>query len=121
VPAAGLLSAVMLFLCLAQLGPVLVLGPAVAWLYWSGHSGAGTTLLVITVVDAALDNIVRPILIRRGADLPLLLIFAGVLGGLVAFGIVGLFIGPVVLTVAYTLASSWMAAGEEPEAAPQVI
>jgi predicted PurR-regulated permease PerM len=121
VPAAGLLSAVMLFLCLAQLGPVLVLGPAVAWLYWSGQSGAGTTLLVITIVDVALDNVVRPVLIRRGANLPLLLIFAGVLGGLVAFGIVGLFIGPVVLTVAYTLASSWMAAGDAADTTAQVL
>jgi predicted PurR-regulated permease PerM len=49
------------------------------------------------------------VLIRRGADLPLLLIFAGVIGGLVAFGIVGLFIGPVVLAVTYTLLGAWVA------------
>jgi predicted PurR-regulated permease PerM len=55
-----------------------------------------------------LDNLVRPMLIRRGADLPLLLIFAGVIGGLVAFGVIGLFIGPVVLAVAYTLLVDWV-------------
>jgi predicted PurR-regulated permease PerM len=55
-----------------------------------------------------IDNILRPILIRRGADLPLLLIFAGVLGGLVAFGLVGLFVGPVVLAVSYTLLVEWV-------------
>lgn len=109
VPAAGLLSAVMLFLCLAQLGPMPVLVPAVIWLYWSGHSGWGTMLLVCTVVVGAADNVVRPMLIRRGANLPLVLIFAGVLGGLFAFGIVGLFIGPVVLSVTYTLLSRWIA------------
>jgi len=113
VPATGLLTAVMLFLCLAQLGPTLVLAPAVAWLYWSGHSGWGTTLLVIAVVAGTIDNVVRPVLIKRGANLPLLLIFAGVIGGLIAFGIVGLFIGPVVLSVTYTLLAAWVSDGAE--------
>ncbi|HTH00028.1 MAG TPA: AI-2E family transporter YdiK [Vicinamibacterales bacterium] len=108
VPAAALLTAVILFLCLAQLGPLLVVIPAVIWLFWSGRTGAGITLLVVGVIAGALDNIVRPVLIRRGADLPLLLIFAGVIGGLIAFGIIGLFIGPVVLAVAYTLLTIWM-------------
>jgi predicted PurR-regulated permease PerM len=66
-------------------------------------------LLVVTVITVAIDNVVRPLLIRRGASLPLLLIFAGVIGGLVAFGVIGLFIGPVVLTVAYTLLVKWVA------------
>jgi predicted PurR-regulated permease PerM len=108
IPAAPLLAAVMLFLCLSQLGPLPVLAPAVTWLYWSGQTGAATLLLVITVVTMAIDNVVRPLLIRRGASLPLLLIFAGVIGGLISFGVVGLFIGPVVLTVAYTLIVKWV-------------
>jgi predicted PurR-regulated permease PerM len=108
VPAAGLLTAVVLFLCLAQLGPLLVVVPAVLWLFWSGRAVSGTTLLVIGVIAGALDNVVRPVLIKRGADLPLLLIFAGVIGGLIAFGIIGLFIGPVVLSVAYTLLATWV-------------
>jgi predicted PurR-regulated permease PerM len=110
VPAAGLISAVMLFLCLAQLGPLPALVPAVVWTYWAGHGGWGTVLLVCTVVAGTVDNIVRPMLIRRGANLPLVLIFAGVLGGLFAFGIVGLFIGPVVLSVTHALLSRWIAA-----------
>jgi predicted PurR-regulated permease PerM len=56
-----------------------------------------------------LDNVLRPLLIKRGADLPLLLIFAGVIGGLLAFGIIGLFVGPVVLAVTYTLLKEWLA------------
>jgi len=110
VPAAALIAAVMLFCCLAQIGPILVMIPAVAWLYWSGSGGRGTTLLVFMIVAGTLDNFVRPFLIKRGADIPILLIFAGVIGGLLAFGIVGLFIGPVVLTVTYTLLASWVAA-----------
>jgi predicted PurR-regulated permease PerM len=113
VPAAALLTAVMLFLCLAQLGPLLVLIPAVIWLFWSDKNVAGTILLIIAVFDGALDNVIRPVLIRRGANLPLVLIFAGVIGGLLAFGIIGLFIGPVVLSVAYTLLTTWMSAPAE--------
>jgi predicted PurR-regulated permease PerM len=120
-PAAGLLTAIMLFLCLAQLGPMLVLVPAVIWLYWSGGTIAGTTLLVITVITGALDNVVRPWLIKRGANLPLVLIFAGVIGGLLAFGIIGLFIGPVVLTVAYTLLAAWVSDGEALPTAKQTV
>jgi predicted PurR-regulated permease PerM len=111
VPAAALLTAVIVFLCLAQVGPFLVMIPAVIWLYWSGQPGMGTVLIVFLVVAGTIDNFVRPFLIRKGADLPLLLIFAGVIGGLIAFGIIGLFIGPVVLAVTYTLLKEWVAGG----------
>jgi predicted PurR-regulated permease PerM len=56
-----------------------------------------------------MDNFLRPMLIRKGADLPLLLIFAGVIGGLLGFGLVGIFVGPVVLAVTYTLLEAWVA------------
>ena len=117
IPAAALLTAVTLFLCLAQLGPWLVLGPAVGWLYWSGQGGLGTVLLVFMVISGTIDNFIRPVLIKRGANLPLLLIFAGVIGGLVALGIIGLFVGPVVLTVTYTLLKAWVTGEETPQSA----
>ena len=118
VPAAGLFIAVMLLLCIAQIGPGLVLFPAVIWLFWSGQTGWGTVLLVWSVVVAVLDNVLRPLLIRRGADLPIVLIIAGVVGGLIAFGVIGLFIGPVVLAVTYTLLLAWIKGhGPEPEKA----
>jgi len=108
VPFAALLSGVMFVLCIAQVGPMLVLVPAVIWLYWSGQTGWGTFLLVCSVIVGTLDNVLRPFLIKKGADLPLLLIFAGVIGGLIAFGLVGIFVGPVVLAVTYTLLEAWM-------------
>ena len=117
VPATGLLSAVMFMLCLAQIGPFLVLVPSVIWLYWSGQPVWGTVLIVVAVVAGTLDNVIRPVLIRKGADLPLLLIFAGVIGGLIAFGVIGLFIGPVVLAVSYTLLKAWVRGGAQEEAA----
>jgi predicted PurR-regulated permease PerM len=109
VPHAGLLTAIVLVLCIAQVGPLLVMAGAVIWLYTTGSNVWGTVLLVWSVGVVSIDNILRPILIKKGADLPLLLIFAGVIGGLVGFGVVGLFIGPAVLAVAYTLTTSWVA------------
>ena len=108
VPHAGLLTAVVFVLCIAQLGPLLVAAPATIWLYTSGSVGRGTLLLVFSVVAVTLDNVLRPVLIRKGADLPLLLILAGVIGGVLSFGIVGLFIGPVLLAVTWTLLASWI-------------
>jgi predicted PurR-regulated permease PerM len=108
VPMAPVLTVLMFMLCIAQLGPILVLLPAVAWLYWSGDSGWGTFLLVWTAVVGSLDNVLRPYLIKKGADLPLLLIFAGVIGGMLTLGLVGIFVGPVVLAVAYTLLDAWV-------------
>jgi predicted PurR-regulated permease PerM len=111
VPFAPVLTALMFMLCIAQLGPLLVLLPAVAWMYWSGDNAWATFLLIWTLIVGSLDNFLRPFLIKKGADLPLLLILAGVIGGLIAFGLVGIFIGPVVLAVGYTLLDAWVAGG----------
>lgn len=117
VPFVPVLTVAAFILCIAQVGPILVLAPAVGWLYWSGSPGWGTFLLVWTIVVGAMDNFVRPVLIRRGADLPLLLVFTGVLGGLMSLGLIGIFVGPVVLAVAHTLLGNWIRAGTDEEAA----
>jgi predicted PurR-regulated permease PerM len=109
VPHPGLFTAIAFVLAVAQLGPMLVLIPAVIWLYWSGHPGWGTALLIWSIPVIALDNVLRPILIRRGVELPMLLIIAGVIGGLIGFGVIGLFVGPVVLAASYTLLRAWIA------------
>jgi predicted PurR-regulated permease PerM len=108
VPFAGALTGTMLFLSIAQIGVVPVLVGAVAWLYWSGASAWGTFMFVWTIIAGAMDNFLRPILIRRGADLPLMLIFAGVIGGLLAMGLIGIFVGPVILAVADKLLAAWI-------------
>jgi len=106
-----LLSSVMFLLGIAQIGPFPVLLGAVIWAYWANGTFWGTLMLLWALVTGSLDNVLRPILIKRGADLPLLLIFAGVIGGLFAFGLIGLFVGPVVLSVTYTLLEEWVAQG----------
>ncbi|RNC64799.1 MAG: AI-2E family transporter YdiK [Desulfuromonadales bacterium] len=113
VPAAALLTAVMFILCVAQLGPGLVLVPTVIWLFWADQTLWGSVMVVWTIIVGTLDNFIRPILIKKGADLPILLIFAGVIGGLISFGVIGLFIGPVLLAVTYTLLQNWVTAGEQ--------
>jgi predicted PurR-regulated permease PerM len=80
----------------------------VAWLYWSGDTTTAIAFLVWSLFVGSIDNVLRPLLIKSGADLPLMLIFAGVIGGLLAFGIVGLFVGPVVLAIAYTELAAWV-------------
>jgi predicted PurR-regulated permease PerM len=112
VPFTAVLTVLMFVLCIAQLGPLPVMAFVVLWSYNVQGSGWGTFLLVWAIVAGSINNVLQPILIKKGADLPLLLIFAGVIGGLLTFGIIGLFVGPVVLAVAYTLLLSWVRAGD---------
>jgi len=84
IPFAAVLTAVMFMLAIAQIGTLPVLIPAVAWPLLSSQTGWAVFLLLCTLVIVTLDNLLRPILIKKGADLPLLLIFAGVVGGLIA-------------------------------------
>ncbi len=108
VPYATLLTVVMIFSCLVQLGPLIVLIPSIIWLYWTGDTTWGTVLLVWSCVVGTMDNFIRPMLIRMGADLPMVLILTGVIGGLIAFGMIGLFIGPVLLAVSWRLFDAWV-------------
>jgi len=108
VPAAGILTALMVMLCLAQLGPFLPMLGGVAWLFQNDMKLAAAVLLVWAIVVGTLDNLLRPLLIKRGVNLSMLLILSGVLGGMFAFGIVGLFIGPVILAVTSTLLKAWI-------------
>jgi predicted PurR-regulated permease PerM len=114
VPFAGILTAITFLLCIAQIGAGPTMFGPVIWLYWSGQTGWGTFMLACAIVVTTMDNFLRPLLIRASADLPLLLVFIGVIGGLVAFGLVGIFIGPVVLTVSYTLLKAWIAEAATP-------
>jgi predicted PurR-regulated permease PerM len=96
-----------------------VLAPAIIWLYWTGSTGSATGLVIWSLPVVALDNVMRPMLIRRGVQLPMLLIIAGVIGGLISFGVVGLFVGPVMLAATYTLAKDWVERGQSD--APQAV
>lgn len=102
--------------------PPLIWGPAVAWLVWQGELGMALFMgLWGFFVISGVDNILKPYLISRGGNLPLVVVLLGVFGGILAFGFMGLFLGPTLLAVAYNLLSDWVAAkGSKPERAPGV-
>ncbi|MGZ8156519.1 MAG: AI-2E family transporter YdiK [Burkholderiales bacterium] len=121
VPFAGLLTAIMLVLALAQIGAAPVLIAAVVWLYWTRDSAwVPTALLIWAIFVGAIDNVLRPILIQRSGHLPLLIVFAGVVGGLLSLGLIGIFLGPIVLAVVYTLLKAWVGTGPQCDQSPLV-
>jgi predicted PurR-regulated permease PerM len=115
-PGAPLLCAAILLLCLAQLGPGLIMVPAVIWEFSTGSTLSGCILLVFALVSMTIDNFLKPVLIKKGADLPLPLIFAGVIGGMITMGIMGIFLGPVILAVTYELLADWVENRSETDA-----
>ncbi len=116
-PHAAFLTAVAFVLAVAQIGPAPVLLASVFWLWWSDYPAWAVGLFLWTVVVGVSDNFIRPVLIRKSGNLSLLLILPGVIGGLIAFGFIGIFIGPMVLAVTYTLLSAWIReGGNEPPA-----
>ncbi|VFT36000.1 permease [Pseudomonas aeruginosa] len=109
VPGAMLLG-LLTFACSLLMVPPLVWGPATAWLFFKGDYGHGVFLgLWGFFIISGVDNILKPYLISRGGNLPLVVVLLGVFGGLLAFGFMGLFLGPILLAVAYNLLSDWIA------------
>jgi predicted PurR-regulated permease PerM len=118
VPRAGLLAFVVMMLGILQIGSAVVVIPVVIWL-WFTKSFALALLITVLLVPASLaDNVLKPILMGRGLTTPALVIFIGVIGGTLAHGIVGLFIGPIILAVAWELLTAWVRDDEKKIAPP---
>jgi predicted PurR-regulated permease PerM len=112
IPGALLLGLLLFLLALIPFGPVLIWGPAAVWLYLDGEIGRAMFVTIWSIVAGLLtDNVLRPYLISRGSDLPLILILFGVVGGAATFGALGLFLGPTLLAVGYELIREWNAVG----------
>lgn len=110
VPGALVLGILTFVLSLIPMGPPLVWIPASAWLIWQGHYGMGVFLAIWgLVVISGVDNVLKPYLISRGGNLPLVVVLLGVFGGILAFGFMGLFLGPTLLAVAWSLIGDWIA------------
>lgn len=112
VPAAGLWTLLALLLSTAQLSIFLVAVPILIYVFYSGDMTTFVLLLVWSLAVGTIDNILRPILLGRGMDVPMAVIFVGTIGGFLSSGIVGLFIGAVVLVLSYKLLVAWL--GDEP-------
>ncbi|MDR3158806.1 MAG: AI-2E family transporter [Zoogloeaceae bacterium] len=114
VPGALLLSIAVFFLSMIPVGPPIVWGGAAFWLYSQGETGWAIFMVVYGVsVISSVDNFVKPILISRSASLPILLIALGVFGGIIAFGFIGIFLGPTLLALAHTLFLRWLRTSED--------
>jgi predicted PurR-regulated permease PerM len=121
VPGAAFLGFVTFILSMLPGGPLLVALPAAYWLYHQSFSGWAIFIVIWGVIVGSIDNVIKPLLIGRGVSTPLILVMLGVFGGALAFGLIGLFIGPTVLALGYTLYVEWtsvVALGEEAARAP---
>jgi predicted PurR-regulated permease PerM len=122
IPGAGLLAFAILILCLVQLGPLPVILPAIIWSFSAMATGPAWAFAVILLAVGVLDNILKPILMGRGLATPTVVIFLGVVGGTLSYGMIGLFLGPILLGVLYDLLVIWARfdAAQEPKAGPDV-
>ena len=120
IPAAGLLAFVILVLCIVQIGPALVVLPLLIWAWLTMPTTSALVLTLVLVPITLLDNVLKPMLMSRGLTTPTLIILIGVIGGTITHGLIGLFLGPVVLAVLYDLVVAWVSLeperpGDEPQ------
>jgi predicted PurR-regulated permease PerM len=115
VPGAGLIAFAILILSLVQVGPALVLLPLVIWAWMTHAASFAAVVTVAAIAILLMDNLLKPLLIRRGLKTPMLVILAGVIGGTISHGMIGLFLGPVVLAVFYELVVAWVRFKPAPE------
>ena len=107
-PGAGLLALLTLILCIVQIGPTLIAVPAIIYVFSTADTTPATLFAIWTFGMMISDNFLKPIVFGRGAAVPTLVIFIGTLGGMLAYGIIGLFVGAVVLSVGYKLYEAWL-------------
>jgi predicted PurR-regulated permease PerM len=108
IPAAGLLALVCLLLAVVQIGPGIVLIGAVVYVFSTADTTIAVVFLIWSIFVGLLDNVLKPLLLGRGVRVPMVVIFVGAIGGMLASGIIGLFVGSVVLALSYTLFTAWV-------------
>jgi predicted PurR-regulated permease PerM len=108
VPAAGLLAFVCLILCTVQIGPGLVLVPAMIYLFWNAETTTAILFTAWSIPVMLIDNVLKPLLMRSSVDVPTVIILIGVIGGLLAYGLIGVFLGPVIIALGYELFRAWV-------------
>jgi predicted PurR-regulated permease PerM len=112
VPAAGLWALLVLLVAVVQLPTLLVLGPIAVWVFATSSTVVAVAFAIWSILVGLSDNVLKPMLLGRGLDVPMLLIFMGAIGGFILDGIIGLFVGAVVLAVGYTLFRAWLEEAE---------
>jgi predicted PurR-regulated permease PerM len=113
VPGAGLWALIGMLLCVVQIGLLPVALPIVIYVFSTAEPLAAGLFTVWTILVSLLDNVLKPLILGRGVKVPTLVIFLGSIGGFLSAGIIGLFVGPVVLVLGYTLFRAWLEEGPE--------
>ena len=108
VPAAGVIAFLVLIFCIVQVGPVPVVLPVIIWAWSAKDTGPALVLTLLLIVIPVIDNVLKPILMARGLSTPMLVILLGVIGGTVTYGLIGLFLGPILLGIFYELLMAWV-------------
>jgi len=119
VPAAGLLSGIVLVLAIIQLPPLIVLGTVAFWYFSVAEPVPAIVFLIYALVVSASDAFLKPMFLGRGIEVPMLVILIGAIGGAIAYGIIGLFLGAVILAIGYEIFMAWMAPDEAQSHAPR--
>ena len=116
IPGWGVWTILVLVLGVIQLPPLLVLGPILAWYFTAADSAAVAVVFAIwSLVVSVSDTFLKPLFLGRGVDVPMPVILIGAIGGVILHGIIGLFVGAVVLAIGYELSRAWMAEGSGAE------
>ena len=115
VPAAGLWSLLILILAVMQLPPTLVLIPVIVYVFYTSSTVVAVLFAIWSIVVGLSDNVLKPLLMGRGSSVPMLVLFMGSLGGFMAGGILGLFVGAVILSLGYTVFMAWVDESDEDE------
>ncbi len=113
VPAAGVLAFVCLILAIVQIDILLVLIPLSIYAFSTAGTGAAIAFLIWNIAVGLLNNILKPILLAKGVDAPMAIIFIGAIGGMLLSGIIGLFVGAVIMVLGYTLFKAWLQEADE--------
>jgi len=108
IPGAGIWATIILVLAIAQLPPILVLGPIAVWVFSTAEPVPATIFLVYSLLVSFSDAVLKPMLLGRGVEVPMLVILLGAIGGMISSGIIGLFIGAVILALGYELFMLWL-------------
>ncbi len=115
VPLPGVWALAVLVVATIQVPPILVIGPIIVYVLATGDTTTGILFAIYGIAVGLSDNVLKPLLLGRGVDIPMLVILVGAIGGAISAGVVGLFIGAVVLALAYQLAKAWLGQFDEPQ------
>ena len=103
-----MIAFLVLLFCIVQVGPVPVVLPVIIWAWSAKDTGPALILTLLLIVIPVIDNVLKPILMARGLSTPMLVILLGVIGGTVTYGLIGLFLGPILLGIFYELLMAWV-------------